>query len=270
MSTDLDVTWWETLDIRSRGKHNEFMMFAKLISMRADKHDDDGRVDSSLHTVLHLLLHAAEENTKSKDAIQDKTLWKDLRSLRTETMVLVRDVFDLQPEKGWSSLPIRNGWVQVIRGPRPPSEKWPSAGRSQDSSMRGRWKRVYPQQAREAFGTQGRFGDRRCISGGGVEPTLGHRGCENADIVRDRFHGGKFGEVRFLQGMSRREEAQYGLRASSVGEARHPGPPGRQRSNQGVPEDVLEALQYDLTQDMIQIPDQLCGEGRQHLYRAKC
>ena len=101
----------------------------------------------------------------------------------------------------------------------------------------------------EASGTHGRFGDWRCISGGGVELTLGHRCCENADIVRGRFHGGKFGEVRILQGKSRREEAQYGLRASRVDEASHPGPPGRQRSNQGVPEDVLDALQYDLTQD---------------------
>ena len=93
------------------------------------------------------------------------------------------------------------------------------------------------------------FGDRRCISGGGVEPTLGNRSCENADIVRARFHGGKFGEVRFLQGRSRREEAQYGLRAWRVGEACHPSPPGRHTSNQGVPDDVFDTLQHDFTQD---------------------
>ena len=38
-----------------------------------------------------MLFHAAEENTKSKDATQDETLWEDLRSLRTET-VAMRDV----------------------------------------------------------------------------------------------------------------------------------------------------------------------------------
>ena len=91
MNTDLDVTWWEPRGITSRRKHNECMQL-KLFSMRVDKHDDDGRVDCSSHTVLHLLLHAAEKNTKSKDAIQDNTLWEDLRSLRTETVALVRDV----------------------------------------------------------------------------------------------------------------------------------------------------------------------------------
>ena len=103
------------------------------------------------------------------------------------------------------------------------------------------------------------FGDLRCISGGGVEPTLGHRGCENADIVRCLFHGGKFGEVRFLQG--KREEAQYVLRASRVGEASHPKPPGRHKSNQGCPDDVFDALQNDLTQD---------DSDSRHQYRANC
>ena len=109
----------------------------------------------------------------------------------------------------------------------------------------------------ETFGTQGCVGDRGSISGGGVESTLGHRGRENADFVRGRFHGGEFSEVRVLHGRSRREEARYGMRASTVGEASHPGPRSdtrrssqRQRSrSRGVPEDVLDALQFDLTQD---------------------
>ena len=51
------------------------------------------------------------------------------------------------------------------------------------------------------------------------------------------------------------EEARYGVRASRVGEASHPGPRSdthrssqHQRSRR-VPEDVLDALQFDLTQD---------------------
>ena len=46
--------------------------------------------------------------------------------------------------KGWSSLP--NGWVQVIRGPRPLSEKWPTIGRTPDRKVqpRGRWRRQSP------------------------------------------------------------------------------------------------------------------------------
>ena len=50
------------------------------------------------------------------------------------------------------------------------------------------------------------------------------------------------------KGRSMREEAQYGLRASGVGEASHPGPPSAP-SQQSVPEDVLDAMQYDLTRD---------------------
>ena len=30
--------------------------------------------------------------------------------------------------RGWSKAPVLDGWVQVIRGPRPKSEKWPKAG----------------------------------------------------------------------------------------------------------------------------------------------
>ena len=108
----------------------------------------------------------------------------------------------------------------------------------------------------ETFGTEGCVGDRGPISGGGVEPTLGHRGSETADTVRGCVYGGEFGEVRVLQGRSRREEARYGMRASRIGEASHPGPRSgargslqRRRSrSRGAPEDVLDALQFDLTQ----------------------
>ena len=31
------------------------------------------------------------------------------------------------PRKGWSTAP--DSWVQIIRGPRPPSESWPKVGR---------------------------------------------------------------------------------------------------------------------------------------------
>ena len=70
----------------------------------------------------------------------------------------------------------------------------------------------------ETFGAQGCVGDRGSISGGGVESTLGHRGLENANFVRGRFHGGEFSEVKVLHGRSKREEAWFGLRASKVGE----------------------------------------------------
>ena len=86
------------------------------------------------------------------------------------------------------------------------------------------------------------------------------RGCENANTVRCRFHGGKFGEVRFLQGTTRREEAQYGLRALRVGEASHPGPPGRHRSNQGVPDDVCSMPCSRTSPEMIQIPGNIWSE----------
>ena len=52
----------------------------------------------------------------------------------------------LMGRKGWSSLPVPNDWVQVIRGLRHPSEKWPMAGRIPDRKMqpRGRWRRDGP------------------------------------------------------------------------------------------------------------------------------
>ena len=33
--------------------------------------------------------------------------------------------------KGWSNLEVPNGWLKVVRGVRPPSEKWPRAGSQQ-------------------------------------------------------------------------------------------------------------------------------------------
>ena len=57
------------------------------------------------------------------------------------------------PRRGWSTAP--DGWVQIIRGPRPPSESWPKVGRNsvdlhpksnEVRSFKGRWRR--PQQFR--------------------------------------------------------------------------------------------------------------------------
>ena len=31
------------------------------------------------------------------------------------------------PRRGWQSIYVPMGWVQVLRGPRPPSHSWPSA-----------------------------------------------------------------------------------------------------------------------------------------------
>ena len=33
------------------------------------------------------------------------------------------------PRKGWSSIPVSDGWLQVLRGPRPPAAKWPRASK---------------------------------------------------------------------------------------------------------------------------------------------
>ena len=57
------------------------------------------------------------------------------------------------PRRGWSTAP--DGWVQIIRGPRPLSESWPKVGRNSADlhpksnevrSFEGRWRR--PQQFR--------------------------------------------------------------------------------------------------------------------------
>jgi hypothetical protein len=104
MREDLDVTWWETLGIRSRRERNECKKFANLFSMRVDKRNDDGGVVGGLYTVLHLMLRAAEEKIKAEEKTKswdeqhahlDETLWKELRSLKVQTMALVRDLFGL-------------------------------------------------------------------------------------------------------------------------------------------------------------------------------
>ena len=80
-----------------------------------------------------------------------------LHSVRRRTM----------PRRGWLRAP--DGWVQIIRGPRPPSMKWPSATEMRQSSntvekqgdggvqrpqARGRWRqlpaRVSPEVSHEA------------------------------------------------------------------------------------------------------------------------
>jgi hypothetical protein len=94
MREDLDVTWWETLGIKSRAERSECMKFAKLFSMRIDKRDKKGRVQGSFYTVLHLLLHAAETKVKSEDVVPDK-LWEDLDSLKTNILDRVRKDFHL-------------------------------------------------------------------------------------------------------------------------------------------------------------------------------
>ena len=32
------------------------------------------------------------------------------------------------PRGGWKSAPVLDGWVQIVRGPRPKSDKWPKVG----------------------------------------------------------------------------------------------------------------------------------------------
>ena len=43
------------------------------------------------------------------------------------------------PRRGWQSLDVPSGWVQVLRGPRPPSAKWPPA-REGSRAPSGRWR----------------------------------------------------------------------------------------------------------------------------------
>ena len=31
------------------------------------------------------------------------------------------------PRKGWTTMVVTNGWLQVLRGPRPPAARWPKA-----------------------------------------------------------------------------------------------------------------------------------------------
>ena len=68
--------------------------------------------------------------------------------------------------------------------------------------------------------------------------------------VRDCVHGGEFGEVRVLQGRSRREEASCEIRASRTCEASHPGPRSGARGSlqRRRSRSLLDALQFDLTQ----------------------
>ena len=51
--------------------------------------------------------------------------------------------------KGWSSIEVPGGWLQVVRGPRPPASKWPQAQRTPSAAVQkappserqgGRWR----------------------------------------------------------------------------------------------------------------------------------
>ena len=63
------------------------------------------------------------------------------------------------PRKGWSSMQVPDGWLQVIRGPRPKSVQWPVQSRLPTSAQspgtpppqfpRGRWRSGDPQNRRE-------------------------------------------------------------------------------------------------------------------------
>ena len=44
------------------------------------------------------------------------------------------------PRKGWRAVETPAGWYEVIRGPRPPSVKWPMAQPIQVVPRRGRWR----------------------------------------------------------------------------------------------------------------------------------
>ena len=48
--------------------------------------------------------------------------------------------------KGWSSLDVPSGWVQIIRGPRPPSQRWPKS--SEQKPTIGRWQNHQNQEAK--------------------------------------------------------------------------------------------------------------------------
>ena len=39
--------------------------------------------------------------------------------------------------KGWTAMDVPSGWVQVLRGPRPPSQRWPPAKRNVVTESRG-------------------------------------------------------------------------------------------------------------------------------------
>ena len=53
----------------------------------------------------------------------------------------------IMPRTGWPSVPVPDGWLQVIRGPRPKSEQWPQQSRLPAAALsvgtpraRGRWR----------------------------------------------------------------------------------------------------------------------------------
>ena len=80
--------------------------------------------------------------------------------------------------KGWSKAPTLDGWVQIVRGPRPKSEKWPKAGqqkvhpkRNQSDASKGhpptrQWERdsvpssTQQQSHPRSSGRRGEFGGR--------------------------------------------------------------------------------------------------------------
>ena len=70
------------------------------------------------------------------------------------------------PRRGWQTIEVPSGWYEVIRGPRPPSQKWPLAA-SRQPAQQSRQPQSGPASGRQG----GRWGPRRgVVSVGRQEP----------------------------------------------------------------------------------------------------
>ena len=80
--------------------------------------------------------------------------------------------------KGWTKMDVPDGWVQIIRGPRPQSVRWPRAGQ-QEVPKRSQSAVSKPQErVPKQSGAKGHFAESKI---GRIEAALKQLGQEPSD-----------------------------------------------------------------------------------------
>ena len=90
------------------------------------------------------------------------------------------------PRKGWRTIEVPDGWLQVLRGPRPLAERWPMAQRGggrQKERQRRAQQRDQPRQFQETSFPQPRRGDFRGGRVGKLEVAINASGEDDPAVT---------------------------------------------------------------------------------------
>ena len=118
--------------------------------------------------------------------------------------------------RGWTALDVASGWIQVLRGPRPPSQQWPSSKRRVTSVMESP-----TQSAADATtNSKSRPEPSACASSRGPCSSIGRRGRR-----RSTAEGSEIGGISSYIGRRRHSRSEVPPRCSEEGQSGSPGHP---------------------------------------------